>query len=255
MYRIIVSDVHLGWEESNASDFTSFLSDYVMNQNPDELILAGDIIELWRRGITSILLEQSGVISKIDEVHHNGIDVIMLAGNHDWRFIESDGEGSVISEKPWQFTDQYSFTDQNTDFTVVHGHKADSFNDNDRQNESLCITDDERSNTINSIYNTIISKSFTLDILSKRPPLVSRPNLGSLRSLSNPGYLSEPENIDYMELVEKRMKRMYSGHVIAGHTHNAKVEDGYANCGSWSGNRNTFIEVKDGKVKLKEFEA
>lgn len=255
MHVIVASDTHIGWERSNDDDFKDFINNGVRDINPDKLILAGDIMEMWRRGISSILVERSDVLQDIQRLHEDGVDVIPLAGNHDWRFIESDAEGSIISEEPWQFQAEYRFSSGDEDFVVVHGHQGDPFNDSSPQNEGLCLTDDETSSTINGIYQTIIRKSITLNLLSKRAPLISRPNLGSLRSLSNPGFLAREQNKEVKDFVVRNLTRKFDDYVIAGHTHVPEVSDGYANCGAWAGNRNTYIEVKDGNVELKEWES
>lgn len=254
MHVLVMSDMHIGWDKANEDAFEQFITDDILSIDPDKVVLAGDIIEMWRRGMSSILAEKSKHLANIANLHDSGIDVVLLAGNHDWRFIESDAEGSVISEEPWQFEERFDFTSGDREFTVVHGHQGDPFNDSNPQNESLCLTDDETSNAINSLYESVIKKSFALDALSKRAPIVSRPNLGSLQSLSQPGFLSQPDYSDVKKFVVDKLTRTYDNFVIAGHTHIAEVQDDYANCGSWTGINNTYIEVEDGKLELKEWE-
>jgi len=139
MHTIAVSDLHLGWEESNPEEFKKFLDEKVKRESPDKFILIGDIYEMWRRGLISVTMEFSEITAKITEISNQGTEVVPIAAEY------KDRADRVVS----------------------------------------------------------------------------------------------------------RINKKYDEFVLFGHTHLPAITEDYANCGSWTGKENTFVEIKDEEVQLR----
>jgi UDP-2,3-diacylglucosamine pyrophosphatase LpxH len=251
MSVLVLSDLHLGWEKSNSEEFKEFMSTVATKSEVDTVVLAGDIFDMWRRGIAPLMAEYASVVSQITSTHESGTDVVLLAGNHDRRMIRSSDSGNVIREEPWNVDSKYKFEQSGQQFTVAHGHKGDPTNFNDTRNEALCLTNDETGYAISNGY-----KNFTdLTLLPTRSNRLTflGGNARRLDHLKNPSVLSQSSQSDRLKRINRRIKRRYSDFVIAGHTHVPMQEDMYINAGSWTGPRNTYVEVSNGKAELKEY--
>jgi UDP-2,3-diacylglucosamine pyrophosphatase LpxH len=250
MKRVILSDLHAGWDKSNTEEFIDFI-EYASNSDIDEIVLAGDIFDMWRQGISTVFIEFSNVVSKIRKASVTGTNVVMIPGNHDWRLAETDE--SLFSIRPWKTKTQHRFTSGGEKFVVIHGHLHDPVNGNSRQNEALCVTDDETASAMDSFWNKIVSRSVAFDLLSPRQPLLTRPSIRSLEHLSDPGVLSKDNGKNIKDAIVERIKREYDDYVIFGHTHLPEKQATYANCGSWTAKENTYIVVEEGEVELKRW--
>lgn len=254
MRAFIASDTHLGWEKANSDDFLEFLQTTVRDEQPDKLILAGDIFEMWRRGITSTLLEHSNITSELYELDKDGIEVIPVAGNHDWRCMKVNKSGSVPAPDPWNFRETYEFTAGSTDYVVTHGHQMDGGNANPARNEALCLTSDNKGTTISDGYSRIASGIFGRNGFKPSDIDIEVSTINTAAHVSNPGVLAEPEYKNRAQRIVDRINNKYEEYVIFGHTHLPALTDEYANCGSWTGNTNTYVEVDDEEVHLKQWE-
>ena len=84
---IVVSDVHLAEKKDDPqvkvddAKFLEFL-DYIAShhlKDGGDLVLLGDIIDLWRRDFAKALVESDAVISKLIEMGSNSMSIIWLA--------------------------------------------------------------------------------------------------------------------------------------------------------------------------------
>ena len=81
MKYMIISDLHLG-DGSNADDFGNNddkLIKLIKKENPDKLILNGDIFECWQFKMRKIEIAHKKIID-----FFNSIDTIYIKGNHDY---------------------------------------------------------------------------------------------------------------------------------------------------------------------------
>lgn len=253
MHAVVLSDIHIGWEGSNTEDFVDFIESELPSIDPDVLIVNGDIFEMWRRGLVSVIVEYRHILDALEKVTERGIDLVLIAGNHDWRLVKLNDSGDVVSPKPFQFKEEYTFTSGDRDFRVLHGHQGDGVNGNDAQNEALCATSDERADDISDAYAGVLSKS-PLTFTSRIAPLgLNRLNLGALENLSDPDALSKDNNVDRSKRITERLEKMYDDYILFGHTHTPEIREQSANSGSWTGDTNNYLEIKDGMVELKEY--
>lgn len=207
MKVVLVGDVHLGWEETNKEKFKQFIEEELYNIEPDKLILNGDIAELWRSSFSNVMLNHSDVFQAFNELKESGIEVVPIAGNHDWRFIETSYDADELGPEHWTFREQYKFESGGEQFIATHGHEADPKNSSRIQNNAFCLTSEDTgeamadtwgfiSNTV--VLNEVLERSGTslpggMGVLVKDGPLLSRPNLLSFEHFQDPAALSNPK--------------------------------------------------------------
>lgn len=63
---VVVSDVHLGTEDSNREKFADFIDN--LGDDVEHLVLLGDIFDLWRRDPIGVLLENVDIVQKLLEL-------------------------------------------------------------------------------------------------------------------------------------------------------------------------------------------
>ena len=93
---VVVSDVHLGWSgRANKDDFKDFLKYLGAGGIRDikDLVLCGDILDLWRRDLAGLVLENVDIITKLQSLQDdNKITVHFIAGNHDYHLVELEND-------------------------------------------------------------------------------------------------------------------------------------------------------------------
>ncbi len=126
-HYVVVSDTHLGSPYANDESFEAFLFEELPALDPDALIIAGDFVEMWFRGMSSALVEFSRFTSQLEQFETDGIDVTLVSGNHDSRF-KTIGKGTndgIAPGSPWEFADEFFFESGDREFVAVHGDDAD----------------------------------------------------------------------------------------------------------------------------------
>ena len=109
MKRVIVSDIHIGSKNYKAKELTTFLQ----KVEYDQLILAGDIIDLIK--IPSFTKRFIEIIKSVDFSK----EIIYVVGNHDYPF-----KGLIGSEIfNLKFVDKYEFEDNGRLFRIEHGDR------------------------------------------------------------------------------------------------------------------------------------
>ena len=127
---VVASDFHLGSPWANADDSYKFLTEEVPDLNPDVLVLAGDIYELWWRGLLSCALDFSAHSHAMEQLHADGTEVVLVPGNHD-RWLLRPGKNTreeLMPDPPWRIGEEYFFESGGTEFVAVHGDIVDPGN-------------------------------------------------------------------------------------------------------------------------------
>lgn len=75
---IVVSDVHLGTEDSNRDKFIDFIAD--LEDDVECLVLLGDIFDFWRRDPVGVLLENVDIVHNLLSMEPR-INVFFVVGN------------------------------------------------------------------------------------------------------------------------------------------------------------------------------
>lgn len=129
---IAVSDLHLGDPASNRTLFSSFIEEFLKPKCNEitDLVLLGDILDLWRRNSSSVILENQDILNNICNL---GFHVHYLVGNHD--FIIKDYSlgkddrnspvGIICESKNMTVGDVQVLENNGKKFRFIHGHQMD----------------------------------------------------------------------------------------------------------------------------------
>ncbi|MBE0526271.1 MAG: metallophosphoesterase [Candidatus Thorarchaeota archaeon] len=119
---IAVSDLHLGDPVSNRNGFLSFIDKFLKpNCNEiSELVLLGDILDLWRRNTSSVIHDNLDILK---DVCNLGFQVHYIVGNHDFIMKEFGPEELTYNPKNMTVSDGQVLTNGGSKFRFVHGHQ------------------------------------------------------------------------------------------------------------------------------------
>jgi UDP-2,3-diacylglucosamine pyrophosphatase LpxH len=65
MAIIVTSDQHLGYTNSNVDVFSEFLSYVSTRDDVTDFVLLGDFVDMWRRDVSGLFLEQHEIMEKV----------------------------------------------------------------------------------------------------------------------------------------------------------------------------------------------
>lgn len=218
---IIISDIHLGSDVSQAKLLTTFLEKIEKENSTKCIILNGDFFD--NMDFRRLKKHHWKVLSLIRSMSDH-IKVVLILGNH-------DGPAEVLSHLLGiDFLEEYVFESGGKKILALHGDRFDSV-----------ITD--RPILVyfaDKIYKFIqkIDKSFYLAKLAKK----------SSKTFLRNAEIIEKKSTDYMKKIGCDM-------VCCGHVHyaDAKPQTGYYNSGSWTEIPCNYLVVKDGKIDLFNF--
>ncbi len=127
---IAVSDLHLGHSISNRSGFTHFIDEFLKPKREEitQLILLGDVLDLWRRDPTTVILENLDTFNNLCSL---GFHIYYIVGNHD--LIMTDfAQGPAGEEVPIGLTcnptnitvcTEHQLMNGGKSFRFIHGHQ------------------------------------------------------------------------------------------------------------------------------------
>ena len=261
---VVVSDVHLGTEDSNKDKF----ADFIENQGDDveHLVLLGDIFDFWRRDPVGVLLENVDIVQKLLSLEPR-INVFFVIGNHDFHLIRfPESYFGVKFDLKYDLSLEYG----GTTYRFIHGHQLENkrFGTLEMYEtfaDMMCMAGDDVGWAADAIWKKIGGGG---NILYKIR------NLLGLRSHSyNPNPKAswswvkektdeirlEPEKRDLKKLEEYAIaltNERYKGEfLVYGHTHEpfVKMERKIANTGSWVKSSATYLEIDAGGITLKSY--
>tara|TARA_Y100001970_G_C14145519_1_gene809612 strand:- start:260 stop:949 length:690 start_codon:yes stop_codon:yes gene_type:complete len=217
--RLIISDLHLGSAYSKEKQLYNFLS----NTYFDEIILAGDIIELLRN---PLFTEYTYKI--FNEISSRGKPIIYIVGNHDDTFESFIGHhiGDV------QFVKEYEFEYAGRKYRIQHGDQY-----------SAGITQWRYTMQFISFVQNLIERVFNIDLTTwwakkqiKKRKLIRIWDLVQWNSDADVFIMGHTHNPEVLIWVDK----------------NEEIKT-YVNTGDWVDNC-TYVLIKDGQVRLRKFE-
>lgn len=274
MAIIVVSDMHLGYEEkgtriSNDDLFLEFLKYIAARNDVTVLVVLGDFIDMWRRDVSGLFLEYHDIVQQLVNIGKKiGTEnLIFVAGNHDYHLLHLNG-----SDYPFNFQKEWNTTIGEYHFAFKHGHEFD-FEQNELMMEALChnLSDQagqERSaiydffgHFVSDIKNLFSHKGGREEYIKhimlppeKRHNVNIQPNSNPLiypkQIIQSSFNFVETEAYKYLKKVDK---------LVFGHTHRPFVSsDGrIANSGSWVSDSvfyNTYLEIDDsGQIKMFQY--
>lgn len=213
MKTVIISDLHVGSCDSDHKAILSFL----LTIECDQLILDGDVWELWDKDADEIKEQHGCIVERIMMLMILGKKVIYTEGNHD----NKDPKHPVIVHL--QQKKSFEFEDNGKKILVIHGHQFDSFL--------------WRWFQISLFY---IGKVFCA-LLGKPYRYIHKSSKSAAAKLKR-------------QVIEKYQGKYDV--VVVGHTHAPEYEKSgsfeFANSGDWKGS-NSYIVIEDGVTTLNFF--
>ena len=219
MKRIVISDIHIGSKYYKAEELTSFLK----NEDYDQLILDGDILDLIK---APIFTERAyNLLSAIDYSK----EIIYVIGNHDVALMGFSGK-NLFGIK---FVESYEFEESGRKFRIEHGDKYETG-----------LIHYNFSMRIISVIQDWLEHAFNVDLTSW---FVNRKiKKRKLRRIWD--ILDRNKDVDV---------------IVMGHSHcpeaiiwvderqNIKT---YVNSGDWVSHQ-SYVEIIDGVIRLRSYES
>ena len=264
---VVLGDSHIGWEEANVEEFEEFITDEIYRLDPDALVLNGDIVELWRSSFSSVMVNYGYIFNLLTDVSKEGIKIVPIAGNHDWRLIETGRTPVTDTQDVWDYREHYEFESGGEKFIATHGHEADSLNRSRAQNNALCMTSDDTGSLMSTTGDKITNAPALGSVINRRAvfnpqtravtardgPLIQRPSFRAISHVNNPAALAESKNDGRYERIVQILTGLYDRTVLAGHTHRKDNRENYYNPGSWAGSQTGYLYIEDGKVENRSY--
>ncbi len=121
MKTIVVSDVHLGSEKCDKAAFNEFLRSLYDDEEATDLVLLGDIVDMWRRDASGVFLENMDTIGIIRGLQKK-LKVHYVAGNHDYHLRKLKNRAPHYGY-PFEFKETLELTDGANTYRFMHGYE------------------------------------------------------------------------------------------------------------------------------------
>ena len=219
---IIVSDIHLGYKKADKDSFNRFLDSLQSDTETTDLVLLGDIVDMWRRDAAGVFLENWDIVQKIISLKQK-MRVHYVAGNHDYHVLHMKGHSY-----PFSFTKNLKFTDGDHTYTICHGYEFDP-QQKTALMEALCHVMYDKTEEFTDIFG-----------VTKSPEKRLSQILG--------------------EVEHRACSTVKNGEILVfGHTHHPFINEAetVVNSGCWVADSpvyNTVVELSGGKPRLSIFE-
>lgn len=219
---IIVSDIHLGYKNADKDAFNRFLDSMQSDTKTTDLILLGDIVDMWRRDASGVFLENWDIVQRIISLKQK-MRVHYVAGNHDYHVLQIQGHSY-----PFSFAKSLKFTDGDYTYSICHGFEYDP-KQKPAIMEALCHVMYDKIELIENFFG------------------VTQPPETRLSQI-----LGDVEHTACSAVKNREIR-------VFGHTHHPFINDAenVVNAGSWvtdSPVHNTVVELCGGKPRLSVFE-
>jgi UDP-2,3-diacylglucosamine pyrophosphatase LpxH len=277
---LVVSDVHLGFEDCNLEAFSRFLDEF-HDEKIDHLVLLGDILDFWRRNNAEIIQENKDILSKLNNLKADKIHYI--AGNHDYYILDLLKRNYTLnSDKQYNIGDKVTVSkalrlksgtgENEKSFYFIHGYELEFIRWEVQASletyENICNEMCFNGNMIGKVESEIwdIPKeigNFFHFLKTKLPSsgrdefiqaISESPN--KRRDIDKVYNFAVSSGKNYILGMEPNETLVY------GHTHRPFITEDktVANTGSWideledKNQQNSYVEIVDGDMELKFFE-
>jgi UDP-2,3-diacylglucosamine pyrophosphatase LpxH len=151
---MVISDQHLGYENSNVDDFRRFL-EYIIfiKSDVESIVILGDFVDMWRRDASGVFLEYSDIVYTLLALRSAGIKIYIIAGNHDYHLLRL-----LHHSYPFEFRSELVLpaASGNFKYKFKHGWEYD-LAQQPRIMEALCHNmSDETGGALSNVYNFLL---------------------------------------------------------------------------------------------------
>lgn len=258
---VIISDLHLGYERCDKVSLNSFLDVLQKDNDVTDLVLLGDVVDMWRRDASGVFLENRGIVNKIIALQER-IRVHYIAGNHDYHVLHLKNTKQYFSY-PLEFKENLNITDGQYTYRFVHGYEFEygSRKHNPtmhRVMNALCrVMSDGEGYIEDNVWGLVTKGWSEINYFFSTILLFRKRQVKSITT-----ELQDSPEIrlkDKIKDVERRAYEMQGGKpneiLIFGHTHQPFInkQENVVNTGSWVTDAavyNTYVELSEGKPRL-----
>ena len=257
---IVISDTHLGFDKSDVTALNRFLDDLKDDRDLTDLVLLGDIVDMWRRDASGVFLENWDVFSKILGLGAR-VKVHYVAGNHDYHVMNLKN-GRSCFRYPFEFCMKASIEDGEWTYWFVHGHEFEYENPNMKiVIDGLCrFMSDEYGRLPDKVWRWVTKLWFNTRYFFTNVSLFrTRPTIPPLELQEGP----EKRLRNRMKAIVENAYSAQGGKpkeiLVFGHTHQPFVNKakGVVNAGSWVTDaevHNTYVVLSGGEARMYRFE-
>ncbi len=255
---MVVSDVHLGGEDSEKGAFNEFIGSLRDDDELTDLVLLGDIVEMWHRDASGAFLENMDTVGLLKELQAR-IKVHWVAGNHDYHLLKLKNRAPHYNY-PFEFHETLELQDGRTTYKFMHGYEFEYGSETRFIRpilEILChVMSDSDGVPKEDIWNYLARKMSNIQysIITERGENGTLKKIaGSIEDRPEERLKNRIEGIEKLAFMEVRDK---PDHVLVfGHTHDAFInkEENLANTGSWvkeGAPHNTYVVLQNGRPRL-----
>ena len=249
---IAVSDVHLGYSKCDKASFIRFLDWIAIQEDVTDIVLAGDILDFWRRDMVGVTIESGDVIAKLINMSRGGIRVHYIAGNHDYavRHLE-------IFKNRLKFSTRVALVEDDVIYRFIHGWEMDP-DQNPAFFDALCYTSDVWGRRVDRVWD-VYSKWVDTPVRYIKEWLRQWWAKRDIEKMMKP-----PEERDFVQMYNAIASPPLSSMIaqdtvlIYGHTHVPCIleSENQVNCGSWCMNEKihgTYVVIDGNEVQLRRF--
>jgi UDP-2,3-diacylglucosamine pyrophosphatase LpxH len=268
MVTLVVSDVHLGYENSNVDQFNSFLGEVVERTDIENFVILGDVVDMWRRDVSGLFLELNEMVQLLVKIKNNKVPIYYIVGNHDYHLLKLEDH-----KYPFVFQKDLQLEIDGRSYVFKHGWEFDPIQHEETCEELCHNLSDEAGEERSDLWSRITSKpdiSKHIDGVIKKSPSIAKksgaldtesPKIKYMRYVTSPPHERfQHEGLD-VRIVEGRAKdSLKKGEVLVfGHTHEPFVtpDKRLINTGSWINEEsvfNTYAEIDGKEVRLMQYE-
>jgi len=260
---IALSDVHLGYYQSDVKNFKEFLESLKNNDEIEHVVLLGDFLDMWRREPAKLILEYYDVFEILRDFKAK---VHYIIGNHDYHAIEL--KQHFLEHFNLEVSADLNLKKGDMDYYFIHGYQYEWEDRLALFNEFaniLSLADDETGKDAERLWK------FYHDLLPSMLAWIKNFFVQDIGrdALKRPGErltgdkLNGIEKKALEELAEIAQTRAVENlFLVYGHTHRPglKLNERIANTGSWVDDpllpnvpKNTYVEISEAGAKLKYY--
>jgi UDP-2,3-diacylglucosamine pyrophosphatase LpxH len=247
----------LGSGDSDKKSFNEFLSSLRDDETITDLVLLGDIVDMWRRDASGVFLENMDTVEIIVGLKDR-MNVHWLAGNHDYHLLKLRNRDHY--NYPFEFREKLELVDGEHTYRFMHGYEFEYGKELPYLRpvlELLChvmsdsegVPEDELWVDITKLMGDLHYSAFVHQLGGKDTVITHR----SLHDSPAIRLFDKLEKLESRALEEVRGK---PGQILVfGHTHHPFISKGeeLVNSGSWvteSLLHNTYVVLEAGKPRL-----
>ena len=259
MKTIVVSDVHLGDENCDKKAFNDFLLALAEDKELTDLVLLGDIVDMWRRDASGVFLENRDTFGLLEDLKRN-LKVHFVAGNHDYHLLMLKNHAKHF-HYPFEFKETLDLQDGEYTYRFIHGYELEygkELNFMKLVMEALChLMSDSGGGKEDELWTNISRKLFdiyysalTTHSLEGHSTTIKTNSLMHGPQVRLKEKLEDIAKMAHHEVLDKK-GQIY----IFGHTHHPFIssKETVVNSGSWVNDaspHNTYVELIAGKPRL-----